>query len=71
VVAQRESGSIAFITTGILLQFLQSNPLLNGISHLFLDEVHERDILCDFVMACLKQIIAKVKNNSFFYFINT
>lgn len=49
-----------FVTTGIILQWIQDNPLLSGVSHLFIDEVHERDILSDFVLACLLQIIKKV-----------
>ena len=33
---------LTFCTTGILLQRLISDPLLNSVSHVIVDEVHER-----------------------------
>lgn len=33
---------------------LQSNPLLKGISHVVVDEVHERDINTDLLLALLR-----------------
>ena len=50
----RDVGSILFCTTGVVLQWLRSNPYLKGISHIVLDEIHERDILSDFLIAILK-----------------
>lgn len=35
---------ILFCTTGILLRRLQSDALLQGVSHVLVDEVHERDL---------------------------
>lgn len=49
-----------FSTTGILLQFMQSDPALTDISHIILDEIHERSIESDFIIALLKQVIPKV-----------
>ncbi|KZF22803.1 P-loop containing nucleoside triphosphate hydrolase protein [Xylona heveae TC161] len=51
-----QGGSITYCTTGILLQQLQNNPdsVFDHVSHLFVDEVHERDILIDFLMILLK-----------------
>jgi hypothetical protein len=37
--AREETTKLLFCTTGILLRKLQLNPLLNGISHIILDEV--------------------------------
>ncbi|RVD87583.1 uncharacterized protein DFL_001808 [Arthrobotrys flagrans] len=53
------SGSINFCTTGILLQQLRSNAevALRGISHILIDEVHERDIQIDFLMVLLKRVM--------------
>ncbi|KAL8683336.1 MAG: hypothetical protein Q9186_000720 [Xanthomendoza sp. 1 TL-2023] len=53
-------GSITYCTTGILLQQLQNSPdeVMNEISHLVIDEVHERDILIDFLLIILKRVIA-------------
>ena len=48
---------ILYCTTGIVLQWMRNNPSLNGITHLILDEIHERDILCDFLMTLLKDVI--------------
>src|SRR5690606_31730629 len=49
--------SINFCTTGILLQQLRHNEdeALAGISHLIIDEVHERDILNDFLLILMKR----------------
>jgi len=40
--APRSCGSIEFVTTGILLRRLVNDPTLQGVSHVCLDEVHER-----------------------------
>lgn len=60
-VLPHERGSITYCTTGILLKRLESDPLLNGISHIFLDEVHERDVNTDVVMGLLKEVCITVK----------
>lgn len=41
---QSSETKMLFCTTGILLRRLQSDPTLNGVSHIIVDEVHERDI---------------------------
>ncbi len=52
-------GSVTYCTTGILLQQLQHSPdfVLDHTSHLIIDEVHERDILIDFLLIILKKVI--------------
>ncbi|KAL8636862.1 MAG: hypothetical protein Q9228_005794, partial [Teloschistes exilis] len=54
-------GSITYCTTGILLQQLQRQPdeVLERISHIVIDEVHERDILIDFLMIVMKRAMAE------------
>lgn len=54
-------GSITYCTTGILLQQLQHQPdeVMNSISHLVIDEVHERDILIDFLLILLKKAMSE------------
>ena len=42
---------LLFCTTGIVLRQLQGNPGLKGVSHIIIDEVHERNIDSDFLMA--------------------
>lgn len=52
-------GSITYCTTGILLQRLQKFPdqVLDSLTHIIIDEVHERDIIIDFLMVTLKKMI--------------
>lgn len=38
---------------------METDPYLSGISHLILDEIHERDVISDFIITLLKQIIAR------------
>ena len=40
----RDKCSITFVTTGIVFQMLRSDPGLSNISHIVIDEVHERDL---------------------------
>ncbi|XP_036286088.1 ATP-dependent RNA helicase DHX30 isoform X2 [Pipistrellus kuhlii] len=47
-------GALLFCTVGILLRKLQSNPRLEGVSHVIVDEVHERDVNTDFLLILLK-----------------
>ncbi|VDL26538.1 unnamed protein product [Hymenolepis diminuta] len=53
----RHQGSILFCTTGVVLQWFHSDPLLQSVSHIVVDEVHEREMLGDFLMAMLKRIL--------------
>lgn len=47
-------GALLFCTVGILLRKLQGNPGLEGVSHVIVDEVHERDVNTDFLLILLK-----------------
>lgn len=62
----RFGGSINYCTTGILLRQLQDNQdaTLDGISHIIIDEVHERDIQIDFLLVILRQLMAERKVNN-------
>lgn len=42
---------LLFVTTGILLRYLCTNPFLEGISHVIFDEFHERSIENDLAFA--------------------
>lgn len=53
----RKTGSVVFCTTGMVLKEMENDPSLQNISHLILDEVHERDVLCDLLLPVLKQVI--------------
>ena len=54
----RDRGSITYCTTGIVLQQMRTNKTLQGISHIILDEIHERDIQSDFLISLLKDLLS-------------
>ncbi|CAG9538609.1 unnamed protein product [Cercopithifilaria johnstoni] len=51
----RPYGSLMFVTVGLLLKRLESG--LRGISHIIVDEIHERDINTDFIMIVLRDMV--------------
>uniref|UniRef100_A0A3Q3LYH6 ATP-dependent DNA/RNA helicase DHX36 n=1 Tax=Mastacembelus armatus TaxID=205130 RepID=A0A3Q3LYH6_9TELE len=53
----RRQGSILYCTTGIILQWLRSDPLLSSISHLVLDEIHERNLQSDVLLIIVKELL--------------
>ncbi|XP_053279032.1 ATP-dependent DNA/RNA helicase DHX36 [Pleuronectes platessa] len=55
----RKQGSILYCTTGIILQWLHSDPLLSSISHLVLDEIHERNLQSDVLLVIVKDLLAR------------
>jgi len=55
----RDNGVVMFCTTGMLLRKMAGNPYLLGVSHLILDEVHEREFLADLTLILLKKILEK------------
>uniref|UniRef100_W5L5V6 ATP-dependent RNA helicase DHX30 n=1 Tax=Astyanax mexicanus TaxID=7994 RepID=W5L5V6_ASTMX len=54
---ERSGGALLFLTVGVLLRKLQSNPTLKGISHVVVDEVHERDVNTDLLLALLRSAL--------------
>ena len=50
---------LLFCTTGILLRRLQSDPDLVGVTHVVVDEVHERDLLSDFLLVILRALASR------------
>ena len=54
-------GSITYCTTGILATQLQyhADAIMDAVSHIVIDEVHERGITEDFLLIVLKKIIHK------------
>ncbi|XP_074498368.1 ATP-dependent DNA/RNA helicase DHX36 [Sebastes fasciatus] len=53
----RRQGSVLYCTTGIILQWLRSDRLLSSISHLVLDEIHERNLQSDVLLVIVKDIL--------------
>ncbi|KAJ3133163.1 hypothetical protein HK100_004618 [Physocladia obscura] len=57
--ARSEETLLTFCTTGILLRMLQADPSLEEISHVIVDEVHERSVDGDFLLVILRQLLKK------------
>lgn len=55
----RPQGSILFCTSGIILRWMLMDPQLTNVSHLILDEIHERDCSSDFLLILLRDLISK------------
>lgn len=55
---EASGGSLLFLTVGVLLRKLQSNPWLHGVSHVLVDEVHERDVNTDVLLALLRRALS-------------
>ncbi|KAI3433652.1 hypothetical protein D9Q98_003461 [Chlorella vulgaris] len=49
---------LLFCTTGILLRRLAGDPALLGVSHVLVDEVHERTLQGDFLITLLRDLVA-------------
>ncbi|CAL8277572.1 unnamed protein product [Lota lota] len=54
-VLPRPHASIMFCTVGVLLRKLEAG--IRGISHVIVDEIHERDINTDFLMVVLRDVV--------------
>ncbi|XP_036319042.1 dosage compensation regulator isoform X2 [Rhagoletis pomonella] len=51
----RPYGAILFCTVGVLLRKLEGG--LRGISHIIVDEIHERDVNSDFLLVILRDMV--------------
>ena len=49
---------LLFITTGVLLRRLVGDPTLSDVTHVILDEVHERDVNTDFLLILMRDLLA-------------
>ncbi|KAL9309993.1 DExH-box ATP-dependent RNA helicase DExH7 [Arabidopsis thaliana] len=62
--ARSDKTRLLFCTTGILLRKLAGDRTLNDVTHIIVDEVHERSLLGDFLLIILKSLIEKQDNTS-------
>ncbi|RWS27504.1 putative ATP-dependent RNA helicase DHX30-like isoform X5 [Leptotrombidium deliense] len=58
-VPNQSIGSMLFCTSGVLLRKLWSNPDMTGITHVFIDEVHERSVVIDFLLVLIKRLLSR------------
>ena len=57
---RREGGTIEYVTTGILLRrLLHGDKGLEGISHVLIDEVHERDLNTDLLLVLMRDLLVR------------
>ena len=54
-----EHTRLMFCTTGVLLRRLVAEPTLESVSHIFVDEIHERGMNEDFLLVVLKDLLPK------------
>ena len=57
--AGRDVTRVKFMTDGILLAEVQSDPLLRAYSTLIIDEAHERSLNVDFLLGHLRNLLAR------------
>ena len=50
---------LMFCTTGVLLRRMETDPLLSTVSHVFIDEVHERGVESDFLLMTLRDVMRR------------
>ncbi|CAL1567666.1 unnamed protein product [Knipowitschia caucasica] len=50
---------LLYCTTGVLLRKLQHDRLLSSLTHIIVDEVHERSVQSDFLLTILKDVVMK------------
>jgi ATP-dependent RNA helicase DHX57 len=51
------STALLFCTTGVLLRMLEEDPTLAGVTHVLVDEVHERSVDNDFLLLTLRMLL--------------
>uniref|UniRef100_A0A158P5Q9 RNA helicase n=1 Tax=Angiostrongylus cantonensis TaxID=6313 RepID=A0A158P5Q9_ANGCA len=54
-ISPRPYGAVMFCTVGVLLRKMESG--LRGISHIIIDEIHERDVNTDFILIVLREML--------------
>lgn len=57
-VAMCNSTRLMFCTTGVLLRQLQAEGALDSVTHIVVDEVHERHLDTDVLLGLLKECLA-------------
>jgi len=54
---------LMFCTTGVVLRRLQDDPDLTGVSHIIVDECHERQWQIDFLLIALRRILQTTRKD--------
>lgn len=56
VASCKEGGTIKYCTSGVLVRKLIDNPALIGVSHVVVDEIHERSLELEMLLRFLKEL---------------
>ncbi|KAJ3335196.1 ATP-dependent DNA/RNA helicase dhx36, partial [Kappamyces sp. JEL0680] len=56
---QSSATKLLFCTTGVLLRMIQDDTELRRVSHVIIDEVHERGVESDFLLVLLKDVLPR------------
>ncbi|UMM11340.1 hypothetical protein L5515_000674 [Caenorhabditis briggsae] len=57
-----EKTLLTYCTTGVLLRMLTSDPIASGITHIIMDEIHEREINTDYLLIALRECLKHRKD---------
>ena len=61
---QSSDTSLLFCTTGVLLRMLEEDSELSNVTHVLVDEVHERTVENDFLLLALKSLLRQTGGRS-------
>lgn len=53
---------LTYCTSGVLLRMLTQDDAFKNVSHIILDEIHEREQNTDYLLIALKQALAREKD---------
>ena len=56
---QNSDTSLLFCTTGVLLRMLEEDSGLSNVTHVLIDEVHERSVENDFLLLTLRMLLLR------------
>jgi HrpA-like RNA helicase len=59
-----ENTRVVFMTDGMMVQELYSDPLLSEYSVIMLDDIHEKSINCEILLGFLKKIIIRRESSN-------
>ncbi|KAF1764345.1 hypothetical protein GCK72_004292 [Caenorhabditis remanei] len=54
-----EATLLTYCTTGVLLRMLTSDPLASNITHIIMDEIHEREINTDYLLIAVRECLKR------------
>ncbi|CAL2029636.1 unnamed protein product [Caenorhabditis brenneri] len=48
---------LTYCTTGVLLRMLTTDPVASGLTHIIMDEIHEREINTDYLLIAIRECL--------------